>query len=84
VTATQFGQPGVIVPQGLLGGTTFTVDLLPASSIFDLYIDHIELSYPSAQSLIPEPSTGLLLALGLGMLVFHRGIRSGGWPNYLG
>jgi hypothetical protein len=81
VTATQFGQPGVIVPQGLLGGTTFTVDLLPASSIFDLYIDRIELSYPSAQSSVPEPSTALLLALGLSALVFHRGIRSHGRAN---
>lgn len=42
------GTPGLVVPQSLLdGGTNLTISLFPRNEIFDLYIDRLELSYPS-------------------------------------
>ena len=42
------GTPGLVVPQSLLdGGTNLTISLFPRNQIFDLYIDRLELSYPS-------------------------------------
>lgn len=58
------GTPGLVVPQAVLDGGPLLVSLFPRSAIFDLYIDRIELSYPSP---IPEPSTGLLMVAGLAM-----------------
>jgi hypothetical protein len=42
------GTPGLVVPQSLLdGGTNLTISLFPRNDIYDLYIDRLELSYPS-------------------------------------
>jgi hypothetical protein len=63
------GTPGLVVPQSLLvGGTDLTISLFPRSTIFDLYIDRLELSYAS----VPEPSTWALLVVGMGALLMSR------------
>ncbi|HEX6361956.1 MAG TPA: PEP-CTERM sorting domain-containing protein [Albitalea sp.] len=61
------GTPGLIVPQEVIvPGTSMIVSLFPRNEIFDLYIDRLELTYPSARVPIPEPSTWLTMLLGLG------------------
>lgn len=59
------GTRGLVVPQALLDSGPLLISLFPRSAIFDLYIDRIELSYPSP---IPEPSTPWLLLAGLAII----------------
>jgi hypothetical protein len=69
VTATDFGAAGLIVPESLLvGGSTLTFNLTADTGVYDLYIDRLTLSYPSATT-VPEPGSLALLALSLLALV---------------
>jgi hypothetical protein len=64
------GIPGLIVPQEMLmADTNLQISLFPRNPIFDLYIDHLELRFPTATSPIPEPPTSSLIAFGLAALV---------------
>jgi hypothetical protein len=66
VTMFSPGVRGLVVPQSLLtGGTSLTISLFPREPIFDLYIDRMELSYPSP---IPEPATQSLMIAGLALV----------------
>ncbi|WP_280152939.1 PEP-CTERM sorting domain-containing protein [Piscinibacter sp. XHJ-5] len=66
VTMSSPGTPGLIVPQEMLvEGAHLLISLFPRNEIYDLYIDRMELSYPTAAAPIPEPSTWALLVLGL-------------------
>ena len=53
------------MPESLLvGGTTLTFNLTADAGVYDLYIDRLDLSYPSATT-VPEPGSLALLALSL-------------------
>lgn len=56
------GTRGLIVPMALLDDGPLLISLFPRSAIFDLYIDRIELSYPSP---VPEPSSAWLIVAGV-------------------
>jgi PEP-CTERM motif-containing protein len=65
------GIPGLIVPQDLLAANTnLLISLFPRNSIYDLYIDQLELRFPTATAAtVPEPTSLSLVALGLASLV---------------
>jgi hypothetical protein len=64
------GIPGLIVPQEMLvADTNLQISLFARNAIFDLYLDRLELRFPTAASPIPEPATSSLVALGLAALV---------------
>jgi PEP-CTERM motif len=72
------GIPGLIVPQEMLvADTNLLISLFPRNSIYDLYIDRLELRFPTA-SPIPEPTSLSLAALGLATLVFLAARRQRG------
>lgn len=77
VTSANFGTAGLVVPQSLLvGGTNLTFSLTSDPGIFDLYIDRLTLSYPSATA-VPEPGSLALLALSLlAAFAFRNGARA--------
>jgi PEP-CTERM motif-containing protein len=73
LSPASFGTAGLIVPQSLLvGGTTLTFSLAATPIIFDLYINRLDLSYPSAIAAVPEPGSLALLASGLAILGLIR------------
>jgi hypothetical protein len=66
VTATNFGTAGLVVPESLLvGGSTVTFNLTADVGVYDLYINRLDLSYPSTTATVPEPGSLTLLALSL-------------------
>jgi hypothetical protein len=70
------GIPGLIVPQEMLvANTNLQISLFPHNSIYDLYLDRLELRFPTAASPIPEPATLSLVALGLAALVLRFAAR---------
>jgi len=78
------GIPGLIVPQELLvADTNLQISLFPRGfsfggapqGIYDLYIDRLELRFPTVASPIPEPTTSSLVALGLAALVLGFAAR---------
>jgi len=69
------GTAGLIIPKDLINGAvgqTLGISLFPNSEVFDLYIDRLELSYTA----VPEPSTLLLFASGLGVLWWRASRRT--------
>jgi hypothetical protein len=70
------GIPGLIVPQEMLvADTNLQISLFARNAIFDLYLDRLELRFPTAASPIPEPTTSSLVALGLAALVLRFAAR---------
>ena len=71
------GIPGLIMPMELLvGGTNQQISLFVRDSIFDLYIDRMELRFPTTSEIeIPEPSAWSLVAFALAALALRLGSR---------
>jgi hypothetical protein len=75
-TRSNAGIPGLIVPQEMLvADTNLQISLFPRNVIFDLYLDRLELRFPTAASPVPEPTTSSLVALGLAALVLRFAAR---------
>jgi hypothetical protein len=67
------GTPGLIVPKEMLvAGAHLQISLFPRNSIYDVYIDRLELRIPTA---IPEMPTSALVGIGLAAVVMGVAVR---------